>query len=141
LADDSFPSCRFYVEIDGMPEAVFTEVGGLQVEMDVLEYQEGGMNDFVYRLPGRTKVSNITLKRGMARGNGFFRWCMDVAGGQIDRRNVSVVMYDVAGKEVLRWDFAGAYPVKWVGPQFQAAGNVPAIETLELAHNGLQRNG
>jgi phage tail-like protein len=141
MADESFPNCRFYIEIDGMTEAIFTEVGGLQVEMDVFEYQEGGMNDFVYRLPGRTKVSNITLKRGMARGNDFFRWCMQVAGGQIDRRNVSVVMYDVAGTEVLRWNFTGAYPVKWVGPQFQASGNAPAIETLELAHNGIQRNG
>jgi phage tail-like protein len=141
MADESFPNCRFYIEIDGMTEAIFTEVGGLQVEMDVFEYQEGGMNDFVYRLPGRTKVSNITLKRGLARGNDFFRWCMEVAAGQIDRRNVSVVMYDVAGNEVLRWNFTGAYPVKWVGPQFQAAGNAPAIETLELAHNGIQRNG
>jgi phage tail-like protein len=140
MADESFPNCRFYVEIDSLQAAMFTEVSGLQVEMEVFEYQEGGMNDFVYRLPGRTKVGNITLKRGMTRSNDFFHWCMEVAGGQITRRNVAVVMYDVAGKEVLRWNFVGAYPVKWVGSQFQAAGNTPAIETLELAHNGLQRN-
>lgn len=140
MLDQSYPNCRFYVEIDGLKEAVFSEVAGLQVEMDIFEYQEGGTNDFVYRLPGRTKVSNITLKRGLTSSNQFFRWCMDVAGGTIARRNVSIVMFDVGGKEVLRWSFVGAYPVKWVGPPFQAAGNTPAIETLELAHNGLQRD-
>ena len=140
MADDAHPNYRFYVEIDGIKEAVFSEVAGLQVEMDVFEYQEGGTNDFVYRLPGRTKVSNITLKRGLTSSNQFFHWCMDVAAGQIARRNLSVVMFDVGGKEVLRWNFIGAYPVKWIGPQFQASGNTPAIETLELAHNGLQRN-
>ena len=54
---DSYPNCRFYVEIDGMAQAVFTEVSGLQLEMEVMEYQEGGNNDFVHRLPGRTKSS------------------------------------------------------------------------------------
>ena len=131
------PNCRFYVKIDGIMEAVFTEVTGLQIEMEVFEYAEGGNNNFVHRLPGRTKVSNITLKRGMARSNDFFKWYTEVASGTIKRRNVAVILFDVRGEELTRWNFLNAYPVKWVGPQLAAAGHDAAIETLELAHEGL----
>lgn len=134
---DVFPAYRFYVELDGKKEAVFTEVTGLQIEMEVLEYAEGGNNGFVYRLPGRTKVGNVTFKRGLVTSNAFFDWSLEVAAGKVTRRNVSVVMYDVGGKEVRRWSFVGAYPVRWVGPQLSVA-TAAAIETLELAHNGLQ---
>lgn len=132
-------SNRFYVMIDGTAQAIFTEVSGLQIETEVQEYAEGGNNGFVHRLPGRTRVGNITLKRGITGSNELFKWYMQIASGQkIDRRNISLVMYDVAGVELLRWNFLMAYPVKWIGPQFEANGNAAAIETLELAHAGLQ---
>jgi phage tail-like protein len=137
MAEESYANCRFYVEIDGIKTAVFTEVSGLQVETTVMEYEEGGHNDFVHRLPGRTKVSNLTLKRGMTKSNEFHKWCLQVMQGTITRRNISVIMYDAKGRELMRWNFIKAYPVKWVGPQFQSTGNAAAIETLELAHRGL----
>jgi phage tail-like protein len=131
-------ACRFYVEIEnagGSPiQAVFTEVSGLQVEMQVTEYEEGGTNTFIHRLPGRLKVSNVTLKHGLTRSNDFLKW---VLAPKIQRRNITVVMYDVAGKSVIRWDFAGAFPVKWVGPQFTADSTAMAIESIEIAHRGL----
>lgn len=136
---DALPSYRFYVEIDAIPQAVFTEVNGLQVETEVMEYKEGGNNGFIHRLPGRTKVGNITLKRGMTRSNEFFSWYLGIAfGRKIIRRNLSIVMYDTVGKEVMRWDFINAYPVKWTGPQFNAGGSASAVETVELAHDGLK---
>ena len=139
MATDSYPSSRFYVMIGGSAQAVFTEVSGLQVETEVLEYAEGGNNGFVHRLPGRTRVGNITLKRGITSSNELFKWYMAIASGQnIDRRNISLVMYDTAGAELMRWNFLSAYPVKWIGPQFDAVGNISAVETLELAHAGLQ---
>lgn len=136
--DDAYPNCRFYVEIDSNQQAVFTEVGGFQVETDVLEYEEGGNNDFVHRLPGRTKVSTLTLKRGMTCSNYFFNWQAAVASGQVTRRNVSVVMYDVAGNRLMQWNFINAYPIKWTGPDFAADGAAMAVETLELAHEGMR---
>jgi phage tail-like protein len=132
------PARRFYVEIEGVPQAVFTEVGGLQVEMQVMDYQEGGNNGFVHRLPGPVKVGNITLKRGLTTSNEFFKWCMEVASNKVHRRHVSVLMYDTKGQEVVRWNFQNAYPVKWVGPQFTATSQATAVETLELAHDGLE---
>lgn len=137
MGTEAYPGCRFYVMIDGQPQGVFTEVGGLQVEMDVLDYQEGGNNGFVHRLPGFTKVSNLTLKRGMTSSNEFYKWCADIASGKFTRRHVTVVMYDAAGTELMRWNFVNAYPVKWIGPQLLASDAAAAVETLELAHEGV----
>ncbi|SRR6266508_365471 len=137
MTQEAYPSCRFYVEI-GDIKAVFIEVSGLQVQTDVIEYEEGGNNDFVHRLPGRTKIGNLTLKRGLTDSNDLFKWYLEITRGQISRRNLSVIMYDTAGNEVLRWDFLNAYPVKWTGPQFSATATTTAIETLELAHDGLK---
>lgn len=137
MPTEAYPACRFYVMIDNKAQGVFTEVSGLQIEMDVMDYQEGGNNGFVHRLPGFTKVSNLTLKRGMSSSNEFFKWLADIASGKFTRRHVTLVMYDAAGEEVMRWDFLNAYPVKWIGPQFRAPDASAAIETLELAHEGV----
>ena len=137
-APDAFPNCRFYLEIGNDPKAVFTEVSGLQVEMETFDYQEGGMNGAVHRLPGRVTTSNLTLKRGMTRGNELLKWVMDAAAGKIVRQNVTLVMFDVSGTKLATWNFENAYPVKWVGPQLEAAGNAVAVETLELAHDAMK---
>lgn len=128
-------ACRFYVEIgDGgkQIQAVFTELSGLQVEMQTMEYQEGGTNTFVHRLPGPLKVGNITLKHGLTKSNDFLKWLMN-----IERKNVTVVMYDVAGQPVVRWHFNKAYAVKWTGPTFTADSSGMAIESVEITHAGL----
>lgn len=134
---EAYANCRFYVRIDDMAQAVFTELSGLQMEMEVTEYAEGGNNNFVHRLPGRIKVSNVTLKRGMTASNEFFRWYVAAMSGKVERRNVTVEMYDSTGQVLSRWNFIRAYPVKWIGPQMSAGGNAVAVETLELAHDGL----
>jgi phage tail-like protein len=128
-------ACRFYVEIGGggkQIQAVFTELSGLQVEMQTMDYEEGGTNNFVHKLPGRLKVGNITLKHGLTKSNDFLKWCMN-----IERKNVTVVMYDVAGKPVVRWHFNKAYAVKWTGPNFTADSTAMAIESVEITHQGL----
>ena len=73
----------------------------------------------------------------MTKSNEFFKWCADIAGGKFTRRHVSVVMYDAAGNKLMTWNYKNAYPVKWVGPQFRASDATAAIETLELAHEGM----
>jgi phage tail-like protein len=136
----SFLNCRFYVQINGITQAVFTELSGLSLETEVFEYAEGGNNAFPHRLPGRSKVGNLVLKRGITQNNELFKWCRDITNGKIDKRNISVLMFDTEGKEMGRWDFVKAYPIKWTGPQFQADGQQTAVESLELAHDGLGTN-
>ena len=139
MSNQATSSSSFYVVIDGVAHAVFSEVSGLSIETEVEEYAEGGNNSFVHRLPGRTRVGNITLKRGLIGGNEFYKWYVDVAAGRnIQRKNISLVMFATDGTEVLRWNFLAAYPVRWTGPQFDAASNAVAFETIELAHAGLQ---
>lgn len=137
MSDEARPNYRFYVTLGNIPQALFTEVSGLQLETVVQDYEEGGRNYYVHRLPGRTKVGNLVLKRGMTKANEFYQWYIDFMTGKVKRQNISVVMYDTMGAELMRWNFIGAYPVKWSGPQFSADGKSIAIETLELAHNGL----
>lgn len=130
---------RFYVFIGNKAQALFTELSGLQVETEVFEYSEGGTNGFVHQLPGRTRVSRLTLKQGMVASDDLFRWYLDMAyGKKVERRNISVVMFDEAGEELRRWNFLNAYPVRWVGPSLEAGSGSTAVETLELAHDGLQ---
>ncbi|GAB4114123.1 MAG: phage tail protein [Roseiflexaceae bacterium] len=135
---EAFSNCRFYVEIDQKKTAVFTEVGGIQIETTLQDYEEGGNNGFVRRFPTRTKVGNLTLKRGMVASNELFKWYEQTIQGKAVRRNVSVIMYDSTGTEICRWDFENAFPVKWVGPQFTADGKNLAVETIELAHDGIK---
>jgi phage tail-like protein len=135
---EGIPNCRFYLEIGSDAQAVFTDVSGLQLEMSTFDYEEGGQNDFVHRLPGRVKTSNLTLKRGMTRSNDLLKWFLEVASGNVVRQNVSLVVFDVEGNRLATWNFENAYPVKWVGPQLEAAGTTIAVETLELAHDAVK---
>lgn len=137
MAEEEVANCRFYVKIDGYAQAVFTEMSGLQIETTVTDYEEGGTNGYVHRLPGRSKVSNLTFKRGLTKSNEFFKWYLKILQGSLERKNVDVVMFDAAGNEIAKWSFSQAFPVKWVGPQLTADGKTVAIETLELAHDGL----
>src|SRR5215475_589070 len=137
-SEQGHANCRFYVQIGSDAQAMFTEMGGLQFETAVTEYEEGGNNGFVHRLPGRTKISNITLKYGVTNSQAFYKWYLDILQGKFRTQNVTVWMYDAAGNELAKWYFLDAYPVKWVGPQLTADGKNAAIETLELAHSGLR---
>lgn len=135
---DAQPVHRFYIQIDGVNLAIFMEISGLQVETDTFEYIEGGNNGFVHKLPGQTRVGNITCKRGLAATNELFSWYMKVASGIIERRNLSVIIYKLDGSEMRRWNFFDAYPVRWVGPSLNADVTDAAVESIEIAHAGMQ---
>ncbi len=130
-------SFRFVVEAGGTAVATFTECSGLQAEVEVVTYEEGGRNDYVHRLPGRAKFSNITLKRGLMETDDLWAWFEGVVNGKVVRRNVSIILYDSEHNEVRRWNLVEAYPVKWVGPAFNTGSSAVSIETLELAHEGM----
>lgn len=130
---DAHAAFRFAVKIDGVDGAIFSECTLPPLEVDVHEQREGGYNGGVHLLPGRVKSGRITLKRGVAQSNELLKWYRDVANGDLKPAQVSVIMYDSQGRNVMRLDFAQAYPVKWTGPTFNASENTIAIETLELA--------
>ena len=138
---DPYGSFDFLVEIDGIVRASFQEAGGLDSAIDVTEYREGGDNQTMRKLPGKTKYSNITLKWGTTDDAGLFNWHQQWVKGDpaAKRKNGSIILLDRQGNEKLRWNFVQAWPVKWTGPSFNAKGNDIAIESLELAHEGIEK--
>jgi len=137
VSHPTLPVFRFMVECGSQVQAVFSECTGLTAEIDVFEYQEGGENTHVHKLPGHRKWSNITLKHGMTDSLDLWDWYQRVVGGGTNiRQNVSIILYDESQVQGLRWEVQDAYPVKWDGPGLKVDGNTVAIETLVLAHNG-----
>jgi phage tail-like protein len=136
---DPYRNCNFLVEIDGITQAGFSDCSGLGADTDVIEYREGGENTTVRKLPGLTKYSNITLKWGLTDSHDLYDWHRTVVSGSVQRKNGSIVLLGLDGQERLRWNFINAWPAKWDGPDFTAKGNDVAIETLELAHEGIVR--
>jgi phage tail-like protein len=133
---DPFTAFRFTVEIDGVIEAGFSECSGLQVETEVEEVREGGVNHYIHKLPKESKHVNLTLKHGITASGTFWNWHKDVVNGKVQRKTVSVLLMDVLGQETWRWSFQHAFPVKWVGPELKADGSTVAFETIELVHHG-----
>jgi phage tail-like protein len=126
------------LEIEGLVEAIFTEVTGLQAEIEEFTYTEGGVNDMVHHLPVRVKFPHLILKRGMTESGGLWKWYKKTMQGEVDRKNISVFLHGPDGSKVHQWNFQNAFPVKWSGPDLKADGNAVAIESLEIAHNGME---
>lgn len=126
---------RFAVEISGIQEALFTECSGFDTKIDVEEYKEGGVNDYVHKLPGRQSYSNITLKRGMTASTELWGWLNRLSTTTTkkdEKKDISVVLYDGKGGEKLRWNLTKAYPVKWSSPSMQTDSSSVLVESLEL---------
>ena len=136
---DPYGNFNFLVEIDGITRAAFQQASGFDSTIDVIEHREGGENTTPRKLPGMTKYSNITLKWGLTDDRDLYDWHRQAVLGNIQRRNGSIVLLDRQGNEKMRWNFVNAWPSKWDGPDFNAEGNDVAIETLELAHEGIAR--
>jgi phage tail-like protein len=134
-----YPSFRFRIEIGGITVAQVSDVSGLQVETETEPYEEGGVNDFVHQLPKRTKYQHITLKRGITDLDEMWKWYQNVVIGKFIRQNGSIVLMDTAGEDKWRWNFHGAFPVKWTGPDLKSDSNTVAFESIELAHHGIRK--
>ncbi len=137
---DPYLGFNFTVKVDGKNVvAGFSEVSGLQAEIEVQDYREGGVNEYVHKLAGPTRYpSNLVLKRGISEvEGGLWSWYCDVMQGKIERKDVTVTLMNSAGEEKVHWGFRKAYPVKWMGPGLRATASEIAVESVELAHMGL----
>lgn len=136
----------FIVTIDSLEAAVFTECEGLQVQLDVQEYQEGGENTYAHKLVGPARWSNIVLRRGTTADKAFFDWVnqtiqASLSGGKVERKTGSIIALARDHKtHVTEWRFRDAWPCRYRGPDFSTIQRVEnAIEELELAHNGFEQ--
>ncbi len=135
-----YPEYNFLVEISGVVSAGFMECTGLESDTAVIEYREGNSpSGSVRKLPGLTKFTDITLKRGVTSSRELYDWRANIINGQMDRRDGSIILLDEKRQEVARWNFREAWPCRMAGPDLNARKNAVAIEELVICHEGFER--
>ena len=136
---DPVPTFRFTVRFDDLPPGGFSDCSGLQMETEVQDFHEGGLNTHTWKFVTRAKQSNLTLKRGIVN-KALWDWYQELTQGKMRFRNATILVHDPSGKnDVIEFQVIQAFPVKWVGPELSAAQNNIAVETVEFAHQGLER--
>ena len=118
--------------------AGFSECSGLEATVEVIDYKEGGLNDYVHKFPTRASFGNITLKHGVIYlYDDLWTWHNEFVLGKGKRKDGLIVLLDESRKPAKVWKFKRGIPMKWVGPSLNAAQSNAAIESLEIAHEGL----
>lgn len=140
MANTTYPLPKFHFIVEwGGTRVGFTEVTGLDIQIEAIEYREGSSKEYSkIKMPGMQKFSNITLKRGSIGGDKeFYAWINTVSMNQIERRDLSISLLNEKHEAVFTWKVKQAFPVKVQASDLKADGNEVAIETIELAHEGL----
>jgi phage tail-like protein len=118
--------------------AGFSECSGIDASIEVIDFKEGGVNDYVHKFATRTSFSNLTLKHGVIfLSDDLWRWHNDWVQGNGKRKDGLIVLLDESRSPAKVWKFKRGIPSKWVGPSLNAAQSNVAIESLEIAHEGL----
>jgi phage tail-like protein len=136
--NDPYGQFNFLIEIDGVIAGGFSEASGLTTDTNIIEYREGNEQQGTTRkLPGLIKYNNITLKRGWTDNRALWEWRKKVIDGTTQRTTGTITLMNEARQPALRWTFREGWPSKWEGPALNAKTSEVAIETLEIAHEGL----
>ncbi|KAA6345998.1 hypothetical protein EZS27_005578 [termite gut metagenome] len=132
------PKFHFAVEVAGL-DASFQEVSGLEMEAQVIEYRHGNSKEFsTIKMPGIKKYSDITLKKGVFKGdNKFWDWFNKIKMNTIERQPMTIKLLDEAGSPTMVWTLINAFPTKITSTDLKSDGNEVAVETLVVAHEGL----
>lgn len=133
------PTFHFTVQWGGN-RIGFSEVTGLTQENQAIEYRDGSFPEYSsIKMPGLRKFSNVTLKRGVIKAdNDFFKWLQTIRLNTVERRDLVISLLNEKHEPVMTWKVQNAFPVKLEGPQLKASANEVAIESIELAHEGLE---
>jgi phage tail-like protein len=119
------------------PVAGFTECSGLEMSLDVQEHMEGGNNGTILKFPTRVKPANLTLKRGLTSSPALWDWFYGFVLGQGKRRDGLIIVQDAPHRPHTVWGFRRGLPLKYSGPQLNAGTSAVAVESIEIAHEGL----
>ena len=137
-----YPIPRFHFQVQwGGSKISFTEVTGLIMEREKIEYRHSDSKDFNrISMPGLVKNNNLTLKRGKIEGDFDFNDCLDeVANERVEnRRDVTITLLNEKHEPVAAWTAARCFPIKVTAPDLKSDANEAAIESLEIAHEGLK---
>ena len=137
---DAWPLPRFHFQVTwGEQVLSFQEVSGLDVEAQPLEYRHGDSPEFsTIKMPGIKKSGNVTMKKGVFKSdNKFWDWFNQIKMNTIKRIPVTISLLDESGAPTMVWTLANAWPTKITGTDLKSDGNEVAIESIEIAHEGI----
>jgi phage tail-like protein len=147
MADDGsaqsttiWPLPKFYFQVKWDSTLMsFSEVSGLDIEAQQIPYRHGDSPEFSeIKMPGIKKTGNVTMKKGVFKSdNKFWDWFNQIKMNTIKRVPVTISLLDEAGKPTMVWTLANAWPAKITGTDMKSDGNEVAVETIEIAHEGL----
>jgi len=147
MADDGsaqsttvWPMPKFYFQVKWDSQVMrFQEVSGLDIQSEEIKYRHGDSPEFsVIKMPGMKKFGNITMKKGVFKGdNKFWDWFKDIKMNTIKRLPVTISLLDEGGSATMVWTLTNAWPTKITGTDLKSEGNEVAIETIEIVHEGL----
>ncbi len=130
---------RYKVEIDGLEAGGFSEATGFDASIDVIEYREGDMVQTPMKIPGLKKYGNITLKQGVADSMVMYEWMIAGVEGEVERKTITITILDETETAAASWQVINAWPTKYTAPDFNATSSEIAIESMEIAHEGMTR--
>ena len=130
---------RYKVEIDGLDAGGFSEASGFDASIDVMEYREGDMVQTPMKIPGLKKYGNITLKQGVADSMVMYEWMIAGVEGEVERKTITITILDATETAAASWQVINAWPTKYTAPDFNATSSEIAIESIEIAHEGMTR--
>lgn len=138
--DAVWPLPKFYFQVKiGDMEVAFQEVSGLDIEAQIIEYRHGNSPEFsTIKMPGIKKTGNVTLKKGVfVKDNAFWDWFNQIKMNTIERKTLVISLLDEEGNPTMVWSLNNAWPTKITGTDMKSDGNEVAVETIEVAHEGL----
>lgn len=138
MAEYPMPKFHFQVQWGGT-KIGFTEVTGLEVTTEKIEYRDGASKEYhKVRMPGMQTFGDLTLKRGVfAADNEFYAWWNTVSLNTVERRDITISLLNEKHEPVVVWKVKNAWPTKVTSTDLNASGNETAVETLVLTHEGL----
>ncbi|MEW8028177.1 MAG: phage tail protein [Candidatus Thiodiazotropha sp.] len=142
-SETPYGAFNFLLSIDGDDpqdtRAGFSEVSGLSMEVKVIEYRAGNYrNESPVKIPGLTKYTPITLKRGLVGSLDLYEWITESAqSGPDSRRNITIHLLNKEQQPAFTWKLRNAWVSKYSIGDLNASSNNIAIETIEVVHEGL----
>ncbi len=136
----AYPIPVFHFQVEwGGTKIGFSEASGLNIETEAIEYRDGNSPEYsMQKMPGLKKYDNITLKRGVFKGdNEYYDWLNTIKLNTVERRDIMISLLNEEHDPVMVWKVRNAFPVKVEGPDLKSDGNEVAIESIEIAHEGL----
>ena len=139
--DQEFVGSQFTLEIGGVELGRFQAVSGLNWETEVIEFKDTTKEGkvIIRKRPGQTKYPDVTFKRGMSADGALLKWYQTVMDGKVERKEGSIVVYDLAGDEIDRWNFEAAWPSKWSASDLEAGSDSVMIEEVTIAVERMER--